>query len=433
MNPSDGPVLGMILKGYPRISETFISNEIRLLEKLGFNLHLFSMRNPRENFTHESVRKIRAGVDYLPETLIKPLPRLLYHNLILASKKPAAYAAAIKTAGRRFLRTHKSATIKHLFQAGYLANRLLPASGVTHLHAHFAHSPTSVAMFTSQLTGLPFSFTAHAVDIYTSDPRQLREKIALSRFVVTCTEYNRRYLLKIAGSRKTPIHRNYHGIDLGLFSNNGPKREDPGQPYQLLTIARLTAKKGLPTVLRAIKLLTDKGLSINHVLIGDGADRDKILALINELDLSAVTRWLGTRPHHEVLAYYRHSDLFVLGCEVASNGDRDGIPNVLLESMAMGIPVVATDISALPELVENEATGLLVPPRQPDKLAEAMHRMLTDRELRHRIIPAARQTVVKNFDNRRLVRDLAEIHRLGGMGSLNAEMGMRNAERKEDD
>jgi glycosyltransferase involved in cell wall biosynthesis len=416
MSTSNGPVLGMILKGYPRISETFISNEIQLLETLGFNLHLFSMRNPREDFTHESVKKIRARVDYLRETLIKPLPRLLYQNLIVDSKKPAVYAAAVKTAVRRFLRTRKSATIKHLFQAGYLANRLLPASGVTHLHAHFAHSPTSVAMFTSQLTGLPFSFTAHAVDIYTSDPRQLREKIELSRFVVTCTEYNRRHLLEISDGHKTPIHRNYHGIDLGLFSNNSPKREGPDQPYQLLTIARLTAKKGLPTVLRAIKALTDKGLAINHVLIGDGAEREKILALVNHLGLTSVTRWLGTQPHHEVLEHYRKTDLFVLGCEVASNGDRDGIPNVLLESMAMGVPVVATDISAIPELVENGVTGLLVPPRQPDRLAEAMQRMLTDRELRHRIIPAARQTVVKGFDNRRLTRDLAEIYRSNGIG-----------------
>jgi glycosyltransferase involved in cell wall biosynthesis len=425
MSTSNGPVLGMILKGYPRISETFISNEIQLLETLGFNLHLFSMRNPREDFTHESVKTIRARVDYLPETLIKPLPRLLYHNLILASKKPAVYAAAVKTAVRRFLRTRKSATIKHLFQAGYLANRLLPDSGVTHLHAHFAHSPTSVAMFTSQLTGLPFSFTAHAVDIYTSDPRQLREKIALSRFVVTCTEYNRRHLLEISDGHKTPIHRNYHGIDLGLFSNNSPNREGPDQPYQLLTIARLTAKKGLPTVLRAIKALTDKGLAINHVLIGDGADREKILALVNHLGLTSVTRWLGTQPHHEVLEHYRKTDLFVLGCEVASNGDRDGIPNVLLESMAMGVPVVATDISAIPELVENGVTGLLVPPRQPDRLAKAMERMLTDRELRHRIIPAARQTVEKNFDNRQLVQDLAEIHWGRGQGYLNSELGMR--------
>ncbi|MBW2657324.1 MAG: glycosyltransferase family 4 protein [Deltaproteobacteria bacterium] len=416
MNPSGGPVLGMILKGYPRISETFISNEILLLEKLGFNLHLFSMRQPREAFTHESVKQIRARVDYLPETLIKPLPRLLYHNLILASKRPGVYAAALKTAWRRFLRTRKSATLKHLFQAGYLAHRLLPASGVTHLHAHFAHSPTSVAMFTSQLTGLPFSFTAHAKDIYTSDPRQLREKIELSRFVVTCTEYNRRHLLEISDNHETSIHRIYHGIDVDLFSGNYAEQQNSGQPYRILTIARLTAKKGLPTVLRALKLLTNRGLSLNHTLIGDGDDREKILALVNELGLTSVTRWLGTQPHHEVLEHYRNTDLFVLGCEVASNGDRDGIPNVLLESMAVGVPVVATDISAIPELVENGVSGLLVPPRQPERLAEAMQRMLTDQELRNRIIPIARQTVADAFDNRRLTQDLAEIYRSEGIG-----------------
>jgi len=416
MNTSGGPVLGMILKGYPRISETFISNEILLLEKLGFNLHLFSMRQPRENFTHINVKKIRAQVDYLPETLIKPLPRLLYHNLILAAKRPGIYAAALKTAIRRFLRTRKSATLKHLLQAGYLAHRFLPASGVTHLHAHFAHSPTSVAMFTGQLTGLPFSFTAHAKDIYTSDPRQLREKIELSRFVVTCTEYNRRHLLEISDGQKTSIQRIYHGIDVDLFSGNRAERTPPGQPYRILTIARLTAKKGLPTVLRALKLLTDRGLSINHFLIGDGDDRDRILALVSALGLTSVSRWLGTQPHHEVLEHYRNADLFVLGCEVASNGDRDGIPNVLLESMAMRVPVVATAISAIPELVENGITGLLVPPRQPDRLAEAMQRMLTDQELRNRVIPAARQTVAKGFDNRRLILDLAEVYRSEGIG-----------------
>ena len=212
------PVLGMILKGYPRISETFISNEILLLEKLGFAIHLFSMRRPRENFSHESVKKIRATVDYLPETLIKPLAAAAVSQPLSGCKKTQDLCRCSKIAYRRFSRTHKSATIKHLLQAGYLAHRFLPASGVTHLHAHFAHSPTSVAMFTSHLTGLPFSFTAHAKDIYTSDPRQLREKIGLARFVITCTEYNRRHLSKLSDGYATPIHRNYHGIDIKLFS-----------------------------------------------------------------------------------------------------------------------------------------------------------------------------------------------------------------------
>ena len=283
MSPSEQPVLGMILKGYPRISETFISNEIRLLEKLGFAIHLFSMRQPRESFTHDSVKKIRATVDYLPETLIKPLPRLLYHNLRLAARNPRIYGAALKTAYRRFLRTRKSATLKHLLQAGYLVQRLLPERRVTHLHAHFAHSPTSVAMFTSRLTGLPFSFTAHAKDIYTSDPRQIREKIGLARFVVTCTEYNRQHLHELSDGNATPIHRNYHGIDVELFSSDDERPKIPVKPYQILTIARLTAKKGLPTIYQALRLLCDQGVSLCHTHIGGGEDREKITSLIKDL------------------------------------------------------------------------------------------------------------------------------------------------------
>jgi glycosyltransferase involved in cell wall biosynthesis len=183
-----------------------------------------------------------------------------------------------------------------------------------------------------------------------------------------------------------------------------------------LTVARLTAKKGLPTIYRALRFICDQGVSLYHTHIGDGEDRKKIISLINELDLGSVTELLGTQPHHVVLEHYKKADLFVLGCEVASNGDRDGIPNVLMESMAMGLPVVATQISGIPELVENERTGLLVPPGQPVKLAESMLRMLTDGELRNRVIAVGKQRVVQEFDNRKLIQELAEVYRSEGLG-----------------
>ena len=416
MYKSKKPVLGIILKGYPRISETFISNEILLLEKLGFSIRLLSMRHPREAFCHQSVRQIRADVDYLPETLLASLPRFLYHNLFLAGKRPGAYFRALKTALRRFSRTHKSATIKHLLQAGYLVQHLLPGSGIIHLHAHFAHSPTSVAMFASKLSGLPFSFTAHAKDIYTSNPRQLREKIGLARFVVTCTEYNRRYLMNLSGGKNDQIHRIYHGIDIDLFSGDR-KRKDPSTPYHVFTVARLTAKKGLPTVLMALRKLRDHNLPLQHTLIGDGDDRDLILSLIKELGLNHVTSWLGTQPHHVVLEHYRKADLFILGCEVAPDGDRDGIPNVFLESMAMGVPVVATRVSAIPELIEDGRTGLLVPPNQPDRMAQAMIRLLTEKGLREKIISEARERVVRKFNNKVLIKDLALLYREAGVSA----------------
>jgi glycosyltransferase involved in cell wall biosynthesis len=155
---------------------------------------------------------------------------------------------------------------------------------------------------------------------------------------------------------------------------------------------------------------------LTHTHIGGGEDRVNIEALIKKLELTSVTQMLGTQPHEVVWGHYQNADLFVLGCEVAPDGDRDGIPNVLLESMAMGVPVVATDISGIPELVENEKTGLLVPPGQPDKMAAAMLRLLTESGLRKRVVASGRQHVVEHFDNRRLILDLAEVYRNEGLG-----------------
>jgi len=404
------PVLGIVLKGYPRISETFISNEILLLEQLGFSVRIFSMRSPRENFSHQSIRKIRARADYLPETLLIPLPRFLYHNFLLFRKNPRNYLKTMKTALRRFRRTRRPATFKHFLQAGYLVQRFLPGSGVCHLHAHFAHSPASVALFSAQLSGLDFSFTAHAKDIYTSDPAQLREKLALAKFVVTCTEYNRRHLKKLADGNGAPIYRVYHGIDIGLFSRPSVMRSSAG-PYRLLTVARLTAKKGLKTVYRSVRWLCDNGYNVRHTLIGDGEEREKTLKFVDSLALTDVARWCGTQPHEVVLDHYRQADVFMLGCEVAANGDRDGIPNVLLESMAMGVPVVATSISAIPELVQDGETGLLVPPGDPEKLARAVARLLTENRLREEIVRKARERVWQYFDNRHHIGQLADIYR----------------------
>ena len=409
--PADPPTLGMILKGYPRISETFISNEIGLLEQRGIPIHIFSMRKPREAFCHPSVREIRARVDYLPETIIsRRLPSLLKHNIQLAGRRPARYAHALRIALRRFRRTRKSATLKHLLQAGYLVNYGLANRHIAHLHAHFAHSPTSVAMFSSLLSGLPFSFTAHAKDIYTSDPRQLREKLGLATVAVTCTEYNRRHLMNLGPNGHTPIHRIYHGIDLTLFENHAP-RSRPTPPYRILSIARLTAKKGLPTVLHALAQLKQSGMSFEYTLIGDGDDRAKILGLIESLGLSAQTRWLGTLPHDVVREHYRQSDLFALGCEIAANGDRDGIPNVLVESLAMGVPAIATRVSAIPEIITHGETGLLVEPGQPDQMASAIRQGLEDHDFRRKVIEAGRRRVQTSFDNVTLVEELVHIHR----------------------
>ncbi len=403
------PVLGMILKGYPRISETFISNEIALLEANGLRVHILSMRHPRENFTHESVKRIQARVDYMPETMAGNWGRLLSANLCALARDPLRYLKGVGLMLSRLARTRKAATLKHLLQAGYLAGRVLPGSGVTHLHAHFAHSPTSVAVFTAALTGLPFSFTAHAKDIYTQAPDSLAQKLGQARFVVTCTGYNARHLGGLNPGR-TPIHRIYHGIDVRLFAPGQP-RVRPGAPHRILTVARMTPKKGLPTVLRALARLASQGVDFEHVLIGTGDQRKELEALAGSLGLKDRCRWLGVRPHEVVLEEMRRADLFLLACEVSADGDRDGIPNVLVEAMAMGVPVAATAVSAIPELVEHGRTGLLCAPGDPDALADNALRLLTDADLRARVIPAAREAVEQGFDNARLVGELAALFR----------------------
>ena len=236
----------------------------------------------------------------------------------------------------------------------------------------------------------------------------------LADFVVTCTDYNRRHLEGLTNG-EVKVNRIYHGIDVNLFSTDG--REPLARPpYRLLTVARMAPKKGLPTVYRALRMLADQGLEFHHVLIGDGDDRDKILELIKDLDLQDRTEWAGTKPHHFVVDEFKKADLFVLGCEVADNGDRDGIPNVFIEAMAMGVPVAATDVSAISEAVVPGETGLLAEPGDPEELAANIKRLLTDQDLRKRLIEQGRQKARSDFDNRALINDLADLYRRAGLG-----------------
>ena len=409
MEKISAPTLCMVLKGYPRISETFISNEILLLESLGFKIHIISMRHPREPFTHASVKNIQASVDYLPSTIQGNLFTLCGHNFLLAVKRPVIYFKAVKKAVVRWMRTRKSATLKHLLQAGYLVHKILPGKNIVHFQAHFAHSPTSVAFFSSLLSDVPFSFFAHAKDIYTSDKRQLKEKINMARFVVTCTKFNKAYLSELAGNTQTPVFCVYHGINLDYFSSK--EREIKCKPpYQIITVARMTRKKGLENVYQALAVMRDKGIEFKHTLIGEGDDHSKIVALIKQLKLENLTQLCGTLTHEQVIDHYASSDLFVLGCLIADNGDRDGIPNVMAESMAMNLPVVATNVSGIPEFLEDRVTGLMVEQKDPMALANAMETLLTDNNLRQKVTLEAKKRITRDFNNKKLIIDLAGIY-----------------------
>ncbi|ROQ90953.1 glycosyltransferase [Desulfosoma caldarium] len=412
------PRLGMVLKGYPRISESFISQEIALLESMGMPIEIYSLRRPRESFTHESVRRIRASVTYLPEYVL-PHPRaMIAPNLRLWVRLGPRYVRGFRDALRRAVDRRTSATLRHFLQGGYLAYNRLMGRPVRHLHAHFCHTPTSVAFFASQLSGVPYSFTAHAKDIYTSDPNQLRRKIQRARFVVTCTAYNARYLQSLLntgagdGSKNrslVPIHTIYHGIDLRFFAYGTDPW--PAPPFRVLSVGRLVPKKGYDDLLRALKILETLGVDFHFDHIGSGEDKEKIHDLARRLGLWPRVTFHGTLPHEKVIGFYRRSHVFVLACKTAPNGDRDGIPNVLVEAMAVGLPVVSTRHAAIAELVEDQVTGTLVPPASPDTLAWAIKAVLeagTSLEAQKR---AARRTVETHFDSRRCIQPLEALLR----------------------
>ncbi len=403
-------MLGMILKGYPRISESFISTEILLLEKLGIPMEIYSLRQPRENFSHAHVKQIQAPVTYLPEYVLPHWPVLLRSNRALYKMLGRHYVRCFFEACRRAFDRKKTATIRHFLQAGHLSALRLMGSRVRHLHAHFCHTPTSVALFASHLTGLPFSFTAHAKDIYTSQTDQLARKLLEARYCVTCTQYNARHLQSIADQLDSPppIHVIYHGIDLEFFSFNPQRR--PGPPFRILSVGRLVPKKGYEDLLQALKLLNLDGLDFQFTHLGGGELKETMQQMTKDLGLQSRVTFRGTLSHKEVLQEYLRAHCFALACKVAADGDRDGIPNVLVEAMAVGVPVVSTRVSAIPELVQDEVTGRLVEPGRPDLLRHALRETLLSSSAENGMTNRARARVEALFDNTKNVRRLYELH-----------------------
>jgi glycosyltransferase involved in cell wall biosynthesis len=401
-------VVGFILKGYPRLSETFIVNEILLLEQLGLKLHIFAMRNPGETKVHESVGRVRAPVTYIPDYFWRCFFSFIGANVKLWRRRPGWYWPAFRFALWRSLRQRSSSTIKRFAQAAYLVQKCLPGTTVAHFHAHFSHGPTTVAYFASWLTGLHYSFSAHAKDIYIQEHDFLREKIRRADFVVTCTGFNRDYLMRVAGG-EAPIFCVHHGNDLQMFAPAARRRND-SCPV-ILSVGRFVPKKGFAGLLRALHKLRQDGWNFYCYIIGGGPLQNELEALQRHLGLDDCVELKRQMSQNELLHYYRQADLFALACEVQSDGDRDGIPNVLVEAMAMGIPVVSTAISGIPELVENSISGLLVPEKDVAALADAMKTLLGQPEVARRLGLAGRDKVERDFDAKRNVEQIRALLR----------------------
>jgi glycosyltransferase involved in cell wall biosynthesis len=424
--------IGYILMGFPRISETFIASELLRVERAGTRVRLFVLKPVEErerDLRHPVVDAIAAEPDYLPDTssLTAPLHRWRPRHLRpffpairrTARARPRGLARATATALAQAVRDRRTRFsgprkiyLKELLQAIELADRLLAAPDVAHLHAHFAHGTTTVTWHAATITGLPFSFTGHARDIYAPELNPhgwLRRKLLAARFAVTCTEANRRHLKQIAP--EADVHLVYHGLNADFArmvpaSNGTPVTPREGT-LRVLGVGRLVAKKGFDLLVEACAVLRRRGVPFEALIVGqDDKHGDAVRRAIARLDLEDRVRLPGAMGQEELLREYRRASALCMPCRVLAN-DRDGIPNVLVEAMAAGLPVVATGVSGIPELVSHEVNGLLVPPEDPEALADALLRLHEDRELARRLAAAGHETVSERFDGDRLALRLA--------------------------
>jgi glycosyltransferase involved in cell wall biosynthesis len=402
------PRLVVVLKGYPRLSETFIAQELLGLENAGLQLHIVSLRRPTDSSHHAVHDEIQAPVLYLPEYLheaplrvIGALFHCLRHTVLLSCLK--YFLADLK---RDFTRNR----IRRFGQAMVLASEW--PEGAEYLYAHFIHTPASVADYAGRIKGIPWSVSAHAKDIWTSPDWELKGKLSRATWTVTCTGIGHRHLQSLA-TDESKVHLSYHGLDLERFppftgcqsSNDGRQAHTP---VTILSVGRAVEKKGFDILLRALAKLPAE-LHWRFVHIGGGAELAKLQALAKTLGIDARVSWLGAINQSAVLEQYRSADLFALACRITSDGDRDGLPNVLVEAASQGLACISTRVSAIPELFINEQNALLVEPEDPQSLSDALEEAICKPEMRSSLGKAAEQDVRTRFDYRASIDQLAAL------------------------
>ena len=387
--------VAFVLKGYPRLSEAFIAQEIAALERCGLDIVIVSLRQPTDARRHPIHDEIRAPVCYLPEYLLREPLRVF--RAWLAVRRKAGYRKARAAWLRDLRRDPTPNRIRRFGQALVLAAGL--PDDVGRLHAHFLHTPASVTRYAAILRGLPWTGSAHAKDIWTTPEWEKREKLADCEWLVTCTRVNRDHLAALAPAGRVALV--YHGIDLSRFPappaiRLGADGSDARHPVTILSVARLVEKKGTDVLLEALARLP-AGLHWRFVHVGGGPLEQKMRKRSRELQIEDRVTWRGARPHDEVLEQYRQADLFALACRVAHDGDRDGLPNVLGEAQSQGLACVATRVSAIPELIADGASGVLVQENDALALAGALEALIRDPARRRALGEAGRARVRAQF------------------------------------
>lgn len=398
------PHIGYVLKMYPRLSETFILNEILELERQGARVTIFSVRTAREGRFHEKLARVTADVVYLADRGPAELLRLL-----------AETRADIRPVRERLaemfweeIERSKTPSVRSLAKSLEVASEIRHR-GVDHLHAHFATVAADVARGASLLTGVPYSVTAHAKDIYleTHDPQVMRRRLGDAAFVVTVCDANRAAVTRHAGP-DTPVRRIYNGLDLAEFEAIQPGGSGT---YTILGVGRLVPKKGFDLLIRACRRLRDDGVNFTCRIAGDGEEGEALRQLARHEGVASDVTFLGPLSNESVRREMIRADVLALPCRIAEDGNRDALPTVLLEAMAIGLPFVSTPVTGIPEIAGSEEGGRLVPIESPGDLADALADLADSPEQRRDLGRAGRARAERLFDGRRNVAELLELFR----------------------
>ncbi|WP_314193762.1 glycosyltransferase [uncultured Arthrobacter sp.] len=384
------PATAYILKMYPRFSETFIVSEILAREAAGDRIEIFSLRPPNDPRFHPELARVKAPVTYIGRP--KSAERVW-------ETFRAAEAAGLAPAVSRVFVELATMDTNDALQAINLAVALQNRK-IRHLHVHFASIPTTVARLASAITGIPYSFTAHAVDIFVGAvDDDLRTKFAQAHHAVTISEYNLRFLRRRFPDVTARLHLVRNGLELERFPYRDPR--PIGGTVRVAAVGRLVEKKGFQHLLPAAAELVSQGFPLDMRIAGTGVLADQLQCTVGQLGLDRHVRLLGPQTQDQVHELLDSCDVFVAPCVVAADGNADGMPTVLLEAMAAGVPCISTAVTGIPEAVRNGQTGILTQPGQPHLLAQAIRRMSSPAIDRIALARNARALIEKEYDVRR--------------------------------
>jgi glycosyltransferase involved in cell wall biosynthesis len=380
----------------PALSATFIYNEIFQLESLGYQVAVFSVNKTVNNTEDEAINQLKQRIVTLYE--VSKIV-VIKSNFVYFFAKPPRYLKSVALLFSDMFRAglFTRLTLGLVYRFAYavvLAEKLL-AEDCQHLHVHFAHVPTDIAMYASALSGVPFSVTAHANDIFQRG-WLLPEKVDRASFFATISNYNKTYLEQL-GINKDKVSIIRCGVDSRAFKRKSAKPMN--DKAKLGVVGRLVEKKGFDDLICAAGLLKEQGVEFELHIVGDGPLEQPLLELMHEQGLTEnEVKFIGALPHSEISSFVKSLDVFVLPCKKDSAGDMDGIPVVLMEAMLTGIPVITTKLTGIPELVIDQKTGLLVEPGNHAELSQAIKKLLDDNALRSELIENAIAMVNKEFD-----------------------------------